>query len=542
MGNYIDLLSGIFDTEQCIRYLKGIWENDRFFDYKSFAKTADYCANAMADIGLDQVEKLAVAADGKTAYGDWVLPQAWDVESAVLREVNNGASLTAGSNCSSDAWVLADYATTPCSLVMYSAKTPPGGITAECIMVDDLDKVTPEQAKGKLLFTGLPAPEVAKFAQEAGAAGIVSDYMRMYPGIRDSRKQLYDTSIWVNNFCVPINNTGLFAFSLSPRNGDKLRARLTAGESITLHAEVNTRAYDGEAYVVSGLIPGETDEEFCFYGHLYEPGAHDNASGCAAILELARCLNAAIKSGAIPKPKLSMRFIMGPECSGSMAYFTKHTNRKYRAGIVLDMVGTQSIDNAVLCIWHNPMSNVSLIDALAVAAIEDYAAKHGHFDWKSSRFSIGTDNILSDPCFGMPSFAMIAEPALSYHSSFDTPDRIEPDVIKRNGVMAGACALSMAYDEKGFGRACRVYKRKVMGCLTFDNRPDLQAKWQPAWNGHLNIPLFWMDGKRTIWEVAQLAASELRIDDVVAYFNEICEYAEFLQSEGYIELWKTDKS
>ena len=523
MKGHILTLNGIFDAGRCMEYVRGIWENDRFFDNKSFAKTADYCAGVMKDAKLVDIKKLPVTADGKTACGDWVLPRAWDVGSAFL-------------HCVGEDWVLADYLANPCSLVMYSAPTPPEGIVAECILADDLEGLHPEEARGKLLFTGRPATDLVDFAVKSGAVGIVTDYMRLYPGIRNSREDVYDTSMWANTFATPTNETGLFAFSLSPRNGDKLRQRLVAGESIKLSAYVNTRFYDGEAYVVSGLIPGETDKEICFYGHLYEPGAHDNASGCAAILELARCINDAIAGGIMPRPKLGLRFIMGPECTGSVAYFAAHRERKSAGCLVLDMVGTEDIDNTKLSIWHNPLANMSFIDALIIAAIEEYAANYSAFDWESRRFSIGTDNIIGDPCFETPTVAMIAEPALSYHSSLDTPDRIEPDVIKRNGIIAGACALTLAFDEKADGRACRVYKRVPLGPLTFDNRPDLKEKWNPAWNTRLNTPLFWMDGKRTLWEVAALAASELGVEDVRAYFLELCDYTDFLCENGFVGL------
>ena len=488
-----------------IEYAAAIWANDRFFDYKSFARTADYCANVMRDIGLTQVEKLPVIADGKTAYGDWVMPRAWDVNGAFLRMEN-------------DDTLLADYAAEPCSLVMYSA---PADVIAECVMADDL---TP----GKILFTDLPPADVLDFAVQHGAAGIVSDHMRLFPGIRDNREQVYDTCMWVNNFAVPVNDTGLFAFSLTPRNGDMLRKRLTTGEKIFLHAKVDTRFYDGEAYTISGLIPGATDEEICFYAHLYEPGAHDNASGCAVLLELAR------NFATMPKPKYGLRFIMGPECSGSHAYFVKHSERRHRGCIVLDMVGTQDIDNTWLSIWQNPLANLSYIDALGIAAIKEYERTHGAFKWESKPFSIGTDNILGDPCFNMPTIAFLAEPALSYHSSLDTPDRLEAEVLKRNCAIVGWIATQLAYDLKPTNTALKVYRRNVKGCLTFDNRPLLKKEWQPAWSHLLNIPLFWMDGKRTLWEVTVLSANELGEKDVMSHFNMLCEYTEFLAKEGYI--------
>ena len=71
------------------------------------------------------MELLPLKADGKTAYGDWVIPKAWDAASATLRMGDKNGK------------ILADYKAIPCSLIQYSASIPNSGVEADVVLVDD---------------------------------------------------------------------------------------------------------------------------------------------------------------------------------------------------------------------------------------------------------------------------------------------------------------------------------------------------------------------------------------------------------------------
>ena len=595
------IFESVFDTKRCLDYLNKIYGNDKYFSFSKFEKTAYNCADFMKKAGLSDIEMLPVKADGKTKYGDWVIPQAWDAEHAVLK--------SAGGN-----FIFANYKETPCSLVMYSASTPKGGLTAEAIIIEE-GEYEESNLQGKIFVTSCPVRDIVPLAKEHGAVGIVSDYIPLYEGVRDNLDEIQNVSKWENDFFIPINDTDMFAFSISPKNGKLLRECILKNKKFLLHAEVETKLYDGECYTVSGKIKGEIDDSVCIYGHLYEPGAHDNASGCAVILELAACINDAINKGILPKPKQTLNFIVGYECVGSMAWILAK-ERNAVCGFVADMVGTDKIDNTHMCIWHAPMSNLSFADAYIDNIIEEYKKySKDNFIWESKGFSIGTDNILADPYFKAPTPAMIAEPALSYHSSFDTPDRIESDVIFRNGVIIGTYLFGLAtaeindveqlwkmtveyinkieniyfrqeilkkakqsmidfcpdftpvrdgahdvpyekfnntrnrdvvgavpYNPPDYTgqKAYLIPKRKVAGCLTFRGNPELaDAPWQPAWNNRLNLPLFWADGKRNLWEITILSAmetGEYSENEIKSRWEWMTEYFEFLADKGYITL------
>lgn len=543
---YTDLLE-MFDTEECFRNVCAIWENDRWFSRDRFNLTARYCADTMAKAGLS-VEMLPLKADGKTKYYDWKMPIGWDVEMAVLQYA--------------DGETIADYKAMPCQLTMYCPSTP--GVVEGEVIVPVKDDPNTEKYRGKILFVSNSASSWTAFADEVGAIGVISDIIRLFPGIRNSREDLYDECMWMGMS----SKANCFGMHLTPRQADELRRRMTLGP-VRLRAEVKTRTYEGVSYTVAGDLAGTEPEApaVLAYGHLYEPGANDNASGTGAILYLATLLGQAVRDGRLPRPRRTIRFMMGDECWGSMGYLACHPEKKHLCGIVADMIGTEKGDRAELALCYDPLSNWSFADA-ALFALADIARKvSGDFVSNDQDIGAGTDNIIADPCFGVPTVALVASPALSYHSSMDRPDRIEPAVLTRNALITGAYLWSMANAEardclylaeqirlqtdhrlKGANPArtellrqaearalyslnrlggdypppeetvppmpdyakatgSRIPVRKVPGVLNFAGEYH-SRKIKAAWNGDCMTVTCWIDGKRSLWEITYLAAIE----------------------------------
>ncbi len=534
-------LSGMFDIGSCLEITRHIWETDRWCSTRENEKTARYCAQQLRQAGLSQVELLPLKADGKTRYLDWIVPRAWEADSASL--------------CYANGEPVTDYRENPCSLVSDSPATPPEGITAQVI---EPSRENPEAVRGKVLLVSDPASSWVEFAREHGAVGILSDYIRIHPGVRDSREDLYDDVIWMG-----MSSETVFGFHLTPRQADEMRRRIAAGP-VQVHARVSSRSYDGVYYTVSAALEGydPAAPEVLLYGHLYEPGANDNACGAAAILYLAQVLAKAVREGLLPRPKNTIRFAMGYECSGSMGYVVSHPERPLLCAMAVDMVGTEQGDNAVLGLYFDPLSNLSFCDG-ALYALHKLA---GEPPCIHIPFKIATDSILADPSLNCPAVALCAAPALSYHSSMDRPERLEPQTLKRNALMVGTYAFGIATAD---GAACdfladaireltdlwisqsphprqrrllteasalamhslsrirgeeteaapefstepapdwaqeavkRIPQRITRGCLKFWN-----DRYCAAWNRDLNIPVFWIDGKRNLWQIAYLSAVE----------------------------------
>jgi hypothetical protein len=402
--------------ERAKNHVIEIHRSDRYSSFDRYRETAEYCAEQMRNLGLDEVEKLPCRADGRTPYGDWLVPRSWDARSAELRIVETGH-------------VLARYPDVPASLFMYSGPTSPEGFETELIWVDDIARI-PDAYEGKIIFTGSVDKEGRKALAVRGIAGIVCDRGKLeFPDLRG----------WDNYTFAPRNEEGLFGFSLSFREAEYLREQLRKDGTVKVCATVDTHLYDGELDNVTGIIPGtEGDEEVLLLGHIYEQGANDNASGAGAGLEVFRTLKTLIDRGVLPRPRRSMRILLGFECCGLMGYVVENPEVMGRtaAAINPDMVG----EDVELCgtsfsLHLTPGAAPSCVDALAVRLFEELVASQDPlFRWREKGYSI-CDSFVADPTIGVPSVSIIGIPDRFYHSSLDTPDKVSAKTLDQTGLV-----------------------------------------------------------------------------------------------------------
>src|SRR6185436_15204950 len=199
-----------------------------------------------------------------------------------------------------------------------------------------------KDVRGKLVLCDATPSACHRLAvEELGAVGLISyNSNQVSAWWRDDQ----DLVRWGHLDARGRKNT--FAIMISVREARALQQRLAAGERITLHAVVQARNDDAMPYeTLVATLPG-TDTaagEIVFSCHLdhEKPGANDNASGCAANLEIARTLVALVESKRIPPPRRTIRFVWPSEMTGTIAYLVKHPEiaSRIRAAVHLDMVG-----------------------------------------------------------------------------------------------------------------------------------------------------------------------------------------------------------
>src|SRR5687768_1627119 len=78
------VLYSSLSSEDALAHARQINEIARHFSYTQFRKSAQYCADVLKNLGLQQIELIKHPADGKTDFMDCVMPMAWDVSSARL--------------------------------------------------------------------------------------------------------------------------------------------------------------------------------------------------------------------------------------------------------------------------------------------------------------------------------------------------------------------------------------------------------------------------------------------------------------------------
>ena len=269
-----------------------------------------------------------------------------------------------------------------------------------------------------------------------------------------------------------------FGFFIPPREAESLKRRLLAGEKITVRAQIETAMRDYDLEDVVAHIPGTDPDagEVILSAHLFEgyvkQGANDNVSGSSAILEVARLLNTLIEEGRIPRPKRTIRFLWGPEFSGTGPWVKANRDLMARTlcDINMDMVGEWlSRNQAYMTLMRTTYGNPHYINDV----MENYYRFVGESNreriqnrggfYKVPRrivaptgadepfyYSIETHygasdhEVFNDWGVQVPGVMMIAWPDRWYHTSGDRVDKADPTQLKRVAIIAAAGAYTVA--------------------------------------------------------------------------------------------------
>lgn len=132
-------------------------------------------------------------------------------------------------------------------------------------------------------------------------------------------------------------------FNLSYRNGAGLKSELDEGVPVTVQFSTSTTIVNGSPKTVVATIPGKSREYYlvCAHGDSDSggPGADDNASGVAGVLELARVLQRMVRSGQLPIPEKTIKFVIW----GSEYYSTEQFVRRQADSLSL-ILGVMNYD------------------------------------------------------------------------------------------------------------------------------------------------------------------------------------------------------
>lgn len=420
-----------------------------------FRQAAAYCHQVLAAGGL-QVQTLRFPGDGKTFYWTCLMPQEWEVTAAELWLIPPEGPRRK----------LADFRECKISLIQRSDPTPPEGLEAQVIALDDGTEEEHYQGldvTGKIVLTN--SSDLARLRELAverhGAIGILYDGMMETPPVR-TRLDVPDARQYLSFWPTGQETKPCFGFVLSPRLGDELRQLLKKepNKPVKVWARVEARFIpDGHIEVVSALIPGQTDDEVLVIAHLChpQPSANDNASGAGAVLEVAQTLQRLIVQGKLAPPRRGIRFLLVPEMTGTYAYLATHPEHlgKMLAAINLDMVGQdQDLCGSVFLLEELPHAMPSFVNDLAARIREELtneaktwggAGGYALFRHAIAPFSGGSDHyILSDPTVGVPCPMIIQWPDRFYHTSQDTLDKVDPASLYRAGVLAATYAYFLA--------------------------------------------------------------------------------------------------
>ncbi|MDH7444578.1 DUF4910 domain-containing protein [Aquimarina sp. 2201CG14-23] len=443
-------------------YVQQISTWDRQQNTKDISTATEWVAKKAKEFGLQNVVIEKFVADGKTEYFGKSSDPFWIAKKGELWAKTPYE------------FKITSYADLPMSLATNSYSTK---ATAELIDIgagiSDID-YQDKELKGNIVLTSSnPYRVIRKAIWEKGAIGIISYYSIPY---WDKPNRLEgDFPDQVGWSGMPMNEEKekqSFAFMISQRKAKELQEVLRTNKKVTLFADIETEHRNGELNVLSGVIPGSKypNEEIVVTAHIdhYKPGANDNASGSSVSLEMVRTLQYLINTNQIERPLRTIRFLWLPEFTGTEAWFSRHTKdgKKRILNLNMDMLGADltktnsSFDISLTPDWNASFINafsMSLVDFLNTYNNSRYPKRkdfhiisvngtRNHVNVHNKPYTRGSDHqIFND--FGIPGIAFGTWPDNFYHSSEDTPDKVDPTQLHRVTFSGLASILMTAYTD-----------------------------------------------------------------------------------------------
>jgi hypothetical protein len=417
---------------------------------RGYRDAAQYVLRQLQQYGYSKKDAYieSYKSDGRVTYQTWQSPSGWDISWGELRMLEPYEERIVG------------YPEIAMSVMTYSN---PGDVTAELVWVGvgtSDDDYKGKDVAGKIaLATGYGGDvhrlAVLKYGAKAVVCFLDDDRAMEHPDI------VQYTGMWPRTEEL---GRVTFGFNISKRQGEKLKGLLLSGKRVVVRGEV--KGIGLEPYfmdIVVAHIRGseKPDEELVLSAHLDHPkeSANDNASGSAAMLDMARALKELIDSGHLPRPKRSIRFLWVPEWNGTMPYIDAHPELvgpalggKFLANLNLDMVGENlELLHSMLIITRTPNSLPSVVNDV----VENMAQMVDGMDIRTPRGSLSACNYRVVPYSGgsdhmmfidrkIPGIMLVHGSDYTHHTSDDTPDRVDPVELERSEMIATGTVLYLA--------------------------------------------------------------------------------------------------
>jgi aminopeptidase YwaD len=537
---------------------------------EGYRAAAEAIRDRLRDAGLAEVEIISLPADGRIFYGTQRSRPGWNARFAELWDGHER---------------VASWADQPIGLAQDSVS---GRAEADLVDIGAGTAESDYQGKdvrGRLVLTSSQPGAIQELAVgRFGAAGIISWAQNQRTAWWGEDESLVR---WGHLDTFAAHPT--FAFMVSPARARAWQERLRRGEAVHLRAEVDAGQAPSAYLIPTAIIPGrDRQHEIVFSCHLDHPspGANDNASGCAGELEIARTLTRLVRSGALPQPARTIRFLWPPEVEGTISLLNARPEfaRRTLATIHLDMIGGNSeITKSVLRVYGSPPSLPSPVSEIGFAfgrfvneqsllyadtGAADMPLVEPDGDRRALQAEIGGFNegsdheVWAEGSWRIPIIYIADWPDRYIHTQRDLPGNLDPTKMRRAMFIAAASGWYLA-STTGFefgttsspatghvvadpaGVSGPVYRRirregpmNGFGYSWFDDhlaraglaRPRLLAREAGPGPSFAYEALNLVDGRRSVGEIRDaLAATIAPVPP-----DEVAEYLETLARLGVI--------
>lgn len=455
----LERIAGEVSGKIAFEHIRDLGIFSRWYGSDDMEKAAGYVLSKAERYGLSDIclERFNVNRD--TYY--WMQKPwlAWDCETAELRMHKPERQLIASYE-----------ANTPCVLV-YSRDAD---VEAEVVYVGkgvEAAEYQGKDVKGKIVLAYGNPWAVSKIAIfEMGAAGILYGPGLDKPGLNSNNIVQTRIRPWSDDG----DKRSTFGFSLSTHQARSILDYLEKGQKVVLRAVVKAEVRVPGSHVgVTATIPGTVypEEEIILTAHLDHPrpGAHDNNSGCATLLEVARCLRILVDQKVIEPPKRTIRFFWTPHVWGAHMLFLRFPElfKKTIANINVDCVGLdQTKVSSSLTVVLPPHSRASFLGDVLENTLNYVVLCNNDSRWGRQKYGpqmIDQDGSLnvfngrsvpflgySDHMFfnsgdvGIPGVMLIDLPFGSHHSQNDKLELLDPTQLKRISFLIAASAYTIS--------------------------------------------------------------------------------------------------
>jgi len=441
-----------FSTNRVLWDIGEISRFHRIQGSKELPEAAKFVAEELGVWGIDATV-FEETYDGKERFLTLVSPIAWDLIGGEVELL--GRRITTGE-----------------SPLLVMAHSPAGEAEGEVVHV--AGKEDWEKVEGKIVLVGRDWREAYKKANEMGASALIA-----------YREGTGDAFPYMGLFLrhADMEWAKIPAVTLPESVVEELLGKLASGEKVVARVKVDAVVKERETLPIVYAEVGQPPY-ILLTAHLCHPmpGANDNASGSAMLIELARVLSKLHS----PSFRFGFAFLWMPEYYGSQAFIERHADPgRYYVAVNLDMVGgSPEMSGSTLMLVRPPLSRFSVASGILEYFLDLSNSRGKSFSGeptpamplRSYPYEMGSDHDVFN-IFGIPSMMPITWPDRFYHSSADAIDKVSGRSLSIVGqaVLAALLALSQAPPEEveAFSRA---YSLKYLGELGMNGAVEVAPR------------------------------------------------------------------
>ena len=267
-----------------------------------------------------------------------------------------------------------------------------GARTGRLLLVEDLAKATPsEEWKGRVIYT--PGDVGRAYAAIVRSGMVPAAILTSAP---NDPKRYVDWSRLGSLAASASHPVPVFAVSYV--DGRTLASAAQAGR--TVRVSLTATIQEGRGQTVIATLAGREPGSYylvCAHGDSDSggPGADDNASGVATVMEIARAYAQGIRSGRVARPRYSIRFaVWGAEYRSARTFIEKEGEhlKQLRGVFNFDETGTGAERDAIYFESNDVPWNETILRTLESVA-GDYAGRPGFWtEYTTNPSQGGTDS------------------------------------------------------------------------------------------------------------------------------------------------------